>query len=391
MIKPFKYIAVSLAILPLATACSEADEPAVKADPARYITFAAPAIDMEATVGGFASGRAASRADVLATSVENFKVWGFCKACDLSGNPSASTMKSDWNQKANFFTKGADVNNLIGATVTVKDGYTSYGDLTSWDLDVAAQYSFIAVSGLDLANSSMAPGSISQTNPHGPLLTVTLPITVNDTTVIRKPDAQKDVMVAWTFDHNRVDGRVPLDFMHIMTGIRFKFHNHSEDVLTIKRVTYRGRFFKQAVFHFDNTNPYMTVPTDQTYACKFELLNENMTIPRTTEDGTTPEVYMGGDASPVTLLLLPNPSGTTAVDEEYTLGREKEIVITYERAGSPGEKTFKLSNFTLNYTPKPNTLHTAHFNFVGDRFLVMFEADNKLNWEDGSNSNITIH
>ena len=105
---------------------------------------------------------------------------------------------------------------------------------------------------------------------------------------------------------------------------------------------------------------------------------------------------MGGVEAPTTLLLLPNPAGTTDnLDGNFVLGTNKQITIEYALEGDTAPRTpFVLGdNFTLNYIPKSNTLHTAYFNFVGDGFIVAFQADDTLNWENGNeggSSDITI-
>lgn len=393
MIKSFIYITSLLALLPLATACS--DEPTVKADPTRYITFAAPSIDMEATVAGFGS-RAVSRADINAP-IEKFKVWGFCQAQDINGNPSDASISQLWNDKANFFTKGADVKNLQGDIVSVSGSETSYnnGTLTQWTDADDPQYSFIAVSVTETTNlkldefqMDMANASMLTSDSHGPRLTVTLPIDINDINTTRDFDEQPDVKVAWAFDQGPTDSPIGLKFMHIMTGIRFKFQNLTDKDLRITGVTYAGKFYKQAVFNFDTNKPVMSVNTTQTYSCTFNLFEGEHLIPDNSSE------YMGGD-NPITLLLLPNPDGTTNDDKKYTLGTDKVISISYQRQNENGQwgdvNTFTLTDFVLSYIPKPNTLHTATFNFVGDGFITVFQADNQENWENGSDSNINIH
>lgn len=235
-----------------------------------------------------------------------------------------------------------------------------------------------------MGNSTATTGS-----SHGPRLSFTLDATGNSLTAPLDYKKQPDALIAARFDRKSTNGTVDLSFFHFMTGIRFKFHNHTSDKnLVIKRVTFAGRFFKQAVFDFTTDSPVMSVPSDQTYSGIFTLLNADQTITAGSAD------YMGGD-HPVTLLLLPNPDGTLEDDQEYTLGSDKEIKIVYTIGDDSVERTFTHSKFLLNYIPKPNTLHTAHFNFVGDEFVVMFQADNGLNWEDGTNpgadNNIDIH
>lgn len=394
MIKPLIYITCALTLLPMVTSCS--DEPTFKADPARYITFAAPTIDINATVAGFGSRAAVSRADLNAP-IEKFKVWGFCQAQDATGKPSTSSIGQFWNEKANFFTQGADVENLKGNIVTVSGANTSYngGELTPWADYDDPQYSFIAVSvtetpdiKLDDLTTEMANASMSSSDSHGPRLTVTLPINDNNIDQTRDYNSQPDVMVAWKFDQGPADSPIGLKFMHIMTGIRFKFQNLTDKGLRITEVTYAGNFYKQAVFNFNTNKPMMSVNIAQTYSCTFNLFSGAHEI------GSNQAEYMGGD-NPVTLLLLPNPDGTTNDDGKYTLGTDKIITISYQRQDENGQwsevKPFPLSNLTLSYIPKPNTLHTATFNFVGDGFVTMFHADNQENWEKDSDININIH
>ena len=387
MIKSFLYITSVLALMPLA-ACSEIDEPAVKADPARYITFASPTVDIDATVDGFDS-RAVSRINVNAP-IQSFRVWGFCQANGINGSPNKSSIEEEWNKKANFFTTGADVANLKGDVVTLTQEGTTYngGMLTKWITGVDPQYSFIAVEDLAGLTTAWTNSSISSSDTHGPRMTITLPMTGSNINNPLDYNNQTDVKVAWAFDKGPSDSPIELQFMHIMTGIRFKFQNITSTDLEITGFTYAGQFYKQAVFNFDTNKPVMSVNTTQTYSGTFSMIESPETI------GPNDADYLGG-ADPVTLLLLPNPRGTTNEDGNYTLGTEKEINITYRRkdeAGNWGEpKTKTVDISLLKYTPKPNTLHTATFSFVGDGFITNFKADNEESWEDGSNSNITIH
>lgn len=385
MTEKIKYIAMaaSLATGLLLSSCTKPGVPGQYADTTRYITFGIPAIDLDATVGDFA-GQPATRAG-LTTSLDKFNVWGFCVANSISGNPNPNSAVLDWNQKSSFFTQGADLDNLKHGEVTVNGDYTTYHDgiLSTWNANKEALHSFIATAGN--ANYSMENAVATTGSAHGPRLTVTLNTTGGSLTDPLDYSQQPDLLVAARFDHKSTNGRVNLSFFHIMTGIRFKFHNHTSDKnLVIKRVTYAGTFYRQAVFDFTTDRPVMTVPTDQTYSGIFTLLDSDQGIAAGTAD------YMGGD-TPVPLLLLPNPDGTLEDDREYTLGKDKEITIVYTIGDDGAEHTFTHSGFLLNYLPQPNTLHTAHFNFVGDEFVVMFQADDQVNWQNGSDNDINIH
>lgn len=385
MTQKMKYIAMAACLTTglLLSSCTKPGVPGQYADTARYITFGAPSIDLDATAGDFA-GQPATRAG-LTTSLDKFNVWGFCVARNISGNSNPNSAILDWNQKSSFFTQGADLANLSNGEVTVSGDYTTYngGTLSKWNTNKEALHSFIATAGN--ADYIMENAVATTGSARGPRLTITLNTNGSSLTTPLDYNLQPDLLVAARFDHKSTSGRVNLSFFHIMTGIRFKFHNHTSDKnLVIKRVTYAGKFYRQAVFDFTTDRPVMTVPTDQTYSGVFTLLNSDQGIAAGTAD------YMGGD-TPVTLLLLPNPDGTLEDDQEYTLGSDKEITIVYTIGDDGIERTFTHSKFLLNYLPQPNTLHTAHFNFVGDEFVVMFQADDQVNWENGSDNDVNIH
>ena len=388
MIRQIKYIAGIMAVGAFLASCSENDAPTPYDNPTKYISFGVPAINYEATVGDFAEGPK-SRA-VLTESVDKFFVWGFCVPRGIGNEINQNSASKPWVEKSCFFTAGADLANLNKREVTLNGISTTYngGQLTEWNEDDEALSSFIAVSGDVDCSMAVANNSTDSKLRHGPKLTVTLKTDGSSLTTPLDYNAQSDALVAATFDRESRDGLVNMSFFHIMTGIRFKFNNFTEEKLVINEVTYAGKFFKEAVFDLTDDTPVMTV-TDKTYSGKFTLLGEPQTIDGESSDYVQTSAYMGGDESPVTLLLLPNPAGTTADDNEYTLGTDKEITIKYTVGNGP-ERTFQLQKLLLNYKPLPNTLHTANFNFVGDKFVVMFQADDKRNWENGSDNKVII-
>lgn len=379
----FTYISAALLAGYMAAGCSEADEPAYKASPEEYILFNRPWIDPDATTSDFAS-----RAE-LTTSVEEFDVWGYCVPRSVSNTSQQNQAGAplDWNKKSNFFFAGADVFNKT--RVKTDGNFTDYKAsirLQQWNEDEDARYTFVATS-VTGGTFTMANASASSSNAHGPLLTFTLPATGNDLATPLDYTAQPDALIAATFDHQKADGRVPVSFAHIMVGLRFKFHNHTDNKdLVVKKVTFAGEFYKETVIDFSTDNPDFTVDASKTYKGTFTLLSSEQTILPGTAD------MMGADSHPVTLLLLPNrhpvlnPDGQH--DKELVLGNSKTITIDY-RIGDK-ENTYTLSNFELNYIPQENSLHTAHFNFVGDEFVVMFQANNDTQWGSGSDTEVDI-
>ena len=398
MIKATKYIAAGLIAAAMAACQSTADEPSVQPSPDKYICFGVPAIKVDATVGNFADTPASRASSSLTNSIGKFMVWGYCVPNNISGGENQSAAVQEWNDKSTFFTGDPDVFKEI--VVTNNGGFTSYdidalaanNQFRQWNDKADARYAFIAgyapsgTFSMERALQTTDVDDFGKNLSHGPKLTFTMPHSGNNINEVLSPASQPDAMLAARFDHKQTDGRVNLSFFHFMTGLRFKFHNHTENKeLVIKKVTFQGVFHQKAVFDFTTDEPVMTV--SDTYSGTFVLFEGSQTIGHGSAD------YMGvvgeGD-NPVNFLILPNPAGTTNKDDQYTLGSNKEIRITYSIGGSE-DKTFVYgNNFTLNYIPQPNTLHTAHFNFVGDEFVVFFQADDKKNWENGSDNPVII-
>lgn len=369
-------------------------------DPQKYITFSVPTIAFDYNETPF------SRAE-LVDAIEEFKVWGYCIPNDLYGNQNKNQAKAVWDNKSEFFTSGPDV--LNGFTVKVSGGETSY------DKDNAAggnsnpmtwysgsehlnandyNYGFIAGSATQGTFTMTTTGIAASAHP---VLKFELPHTSTNTNNELDYTKQPDALVGTKFDQSN-NSKVGLSFQHIMTGIRFRFHNQctatADDAknLVIHRVTFSGEFYKTAEFSFSKETMQASV-TGDTYAGTFVLLDKDQTIAAGTSD------LMRHDGDPqgrsVKLLLLPNPNATlqTSPDEidDWALGRQKQITIEYSISGGAHRTFSTAKDFRLSYIPDPNTLHTANFHFVGDEFVVTFQADNDTNWENGSDSNLEIH
>ncbi len=95
------------------------------------------------------------------------------------------------------------------------------------------------------------------------------------------------------------------------------------------------------------------------------------------------------------MLLLPNldadPSTADRPDNPiYSLGDKKTITIRYRYAGDVDARTAVIPDFHLSYRPAQSTRYTANLNFVGDRFVLIFQADTD-SWGDGSDNGIIIN
>ncbi len=372
------------------SACTETEQVDVHYSPVDNIIFSYPQIDLEVGIKGF-STRA-----TLSNSIDEFQVWGFRRPLAVTGEANEAGASQEWNKKSIFFSKGADV--FSARKVAVSNGFTQYdqnSDNTSnnkpktWDDNVTSLYSFIAASApsgtFTLEN---AVGTMGEENNHGPRLRYTLATTGSDLSTPLVYKNQPDALIATKFNHKKNDGMVNLVFSHFMTGLRFRFWNHTSNrTLVIQNVTVKGEFFKEAIFDFTEDHIKMSV-NDNTYKGTFTLIDSDQRIPANSND------LMGGNDNPVTLLLLPNPNAVLNTEEEkeernkYALGKSKTIEINYYLENSDGtmgeKKKFELKDFMLRYLPDTNTLHTANFNFVGDEFIVMFQADNETTWGNGT-------
>lgn len=365
-------------------------------------------ISLSATQDDFASRGDKTRATLLTTAdITEFNVYGFCLPNPITGTgQDQEAAPNDWNMKYPFFRTGPDVFN--NQKVTVDNAFASYNidgktNKKDWNTNPDARYTFIATYA-PYGTFSLTENSSSVTgSEHGPRITYTLPYSGGTEATDRDYKQQPDALIAAKFDHKRADGNVILSFMHLMTGLRFKIHNHSSKELIITKITFSGQFFRSTTFDFssDQLPPVMTTPDVATnlYGANFTLLSSEAgeSFP---SDGA---VLLGGDVSPVTLLLIPNPNATTDdTNEEYAIGRNKSIDIDYHFyddkeedpeiiADNARERHFTTTkNFRLNYIPDANTLHTAHLNFTGNDFIIYFQADNDTNWENGSDNNAII-
>lgn len=369
-------------------------------NPEKYITFTAPQLDFSFSEGSF------SRAEIV-TDIEEFTVWGYCVPRNSSNELNYNNAPSNWQAKSKFFSGGPDV--LDGNTVTVDGSNTSYdknnilstSNPREWYKGTESgatgtnpnnyNYGFIAASStsgtFEMRSNSEVPGEAY------PVLNFNLGRSGNDLSAKLDPAEQPDALIGTKFDQ-RNNSTVMLTFKHIMTGLRFRFHNETSDAtLTIHKVTFSGIFYNSCDFSFEDEQWQGTVNANDMYSGTFELLNNDQTIAPSSSD----LMYHGGDTAnqPVKLLLLPNPNATLTPDEveinNCALGLNKQITIEYS-FGSGSHKTFTTGeNFHLSYIPDANTLHTANFHFTGSDFVVTFVPDNNSMWQDGSNSNLEIH
>ena len=399
MTNKFIKLALSGTIVLGLGACSDSPE-SPRFDETKYITFASPQLDFTFEETPY------SRAELL-DQINEFTVWGYCIPRDVNGNLSKRQGTATWEQKSEFFTAGPDV--LNGFKVTVDGNITSYNkdnqnggasNPLPWyqgaDHPQADDYNYGFIAASTTAGSFSMGYNAAAEHAH-PYLTFTLPHTSNSIDTELDPAQQPDALIGTKFDQFN-NSKVKLSFQHIMTGLRFRFHNQctaTEDDrkdLVIHRVTFAGEFYRTARFDFDKETLNGTV-TGDTYSATFVLLNTDQTIAA----GSSSLMRHDGDPDgrSVKLLLLPNPHATLDPSDhevdDWALGRNKQITIEYSISGGEHKVFQTAKDFRLSYIPDPNTLHTANFHFVGDDFVVSFVPDNESMWENGSSSDLVIH
>lgn len=399
---------LNISVIGLMGVCLSACEEAVEApqpqdyDPRQYITFGAPELDMDAVEGGF------TRAE-LVDQINEFTVYGYCIPQDLTNNKNKAQASDKWDRKAAHFSVGPDV--LDGFVVKYDGTNTFYHEGNKNGVNSIEQsqpkewyggnehlnaddynYAFIATS---TPSGSFNMSYDSDITKAYPVLTFTMPWTSDKISELLDYTQQPDALIGTKFDQFN-NSKVKLEFHHIMTGLRFRFHNQCSDKkLVIHEVTFQGKFYKEAKFIFDKESWRSEIVKDgeapSTYQGTFVLLKKDQTI----DPGKNDLMRHDGDPNgrSVKLLLLPNANAT--LDEssdkidDWALGTEKLITIKYSIGDNEIRTWSTDKGFQLKYIPGVSTLHTANFHFVGDDFIVTIQSEN--DWANGSDNKLEIH
>lgn len=385
-------IILSASFFSFLVSCSDVELNPEQTD--RYISFGTPGLEFEGTRASLVDGFGTEEG-----KVSEFRVWGYCVPNRVGTNEDdPASASADWDTKSGHVKP--DVFN--GMTVGYSNGNMTYLPSKEWlthGSDVSAsyeyKYGFIAV-----ANDN-GSGFTMNSGPGVPELSFTMPFQKTDdynTALDRK--AVPDALLASRFDQTRRMGKVNLNFEHILTGIRFRAVNSSGQLLTVRKVTLSGRFYRSGRFRFQTTKMTRSVESLESdyYSGTFTIFDGTQDIPDNQSQIIGKDLSNDNDLGNV-LLLLPNPNGVPPVGEDldpavFSLGSNKVITIEYtltDVSGNAVNYSGSTGKFSLRYVPQPNTLHTANLTFTGDRVIVLFEADNNTNWENGSDNNIEIN
>ena len=355
--------------------------------PATYITFAQPTVS-------FGGVETQSRGTLINTieDLTEFSVYGFCvpqKLGDIN-NLDYTKAADSWLSKSLYCKP-----NIFNGVKVEKDGvnwkyeapvkkWTDFFDVANQYRASSAKYTFIAC-----ANGNFTMAAFSTVS--APELTFSMPFSGGTETnpVTCDYNVVKDAMIAYSYDHTPDRGKVPLTFQHILTGLRFRVANHSDEQLTIHSMTFSGQFFGKANFNFEEKNVDAYVDrVSNLYWGKFTLVSGNLLVPAV----TTAHIIGTSDTNTdgLTLLLLPDPDvdPTNPDDNRNALGYSKMLTIDYS-IGTVRQTVEQ--PISLSYIPAPGTRHTATLNFLGNNsFYLVMQPDGDI-WQNGSDDDIVIN
>ncbi len=358
--------------------------------PMTYISFAQPTVT-------FGSPEVGTRSTLMTTDdLTEFTVSGFCVPQNIEDINKAdySQASASWVSKAKFCRP----NVFDGGSAIVKKTGSSwkYDNLKKWvsPFDEAnknyasgAKFTFIAWANGDFTMDNF-------TSEAAPKLRFSMPFSggSQNNPVNCDHALVKDALIAETYDHESIEGKVPLHFHHILTGIRFRIANHSNDQLKITSMKFKGNFFGKATFTYESSVLDQDVDrTSGRYWGQFTVVDSNnpLVVPANNLSrivGATSENPDG-----LTFLLLPDPDvdPTNPNDVRNALGDNKTIQISYELNGE--KYTSDPIEINLSYIPEQSTRHTATFHFLGkNQFYIVFKPETDV-WENGSDDTLTIN
>lgn len=373
-----------------ATGCSDDNTTQPTVNDPSVIAFNAPAVSVEAITQKGAV-KSASRSTLLHAfpQGESFNVLGYCipRKVGITAEADRSQASERWANKADFSV--ADV--FYNTPVSVSGATATYsGTLKQWytttDNNDAANFRYSFMAYYPTGCFTVSPADANTVG--APVFTFTVPTEAySDHTLM--PDA----MIAANFNHRQADGKVDLTFRHLLTAFRFRINNYDTEQLKIESVALSGQFYRSSTFSFATEAVSQTTPQLQSnsYQGNFQIISatDNFQV----AGGGSKMLGTAADGTDGTsLLLLTNPAATPeAVDTgtDYFIGNNKILAITYS-IGADTPVTVNVP-FQLTYKTAPAHRYTVNLNFVGDKFVLTFLADNNENWEDGSDNDITIN
>ena len=183
----------------------------------------------------------------------------------------------------------------------------------------------------------------------------------------------KDVMVAATYDRTCFDGDIPLNFNHVLTGLKVRAQNaNTSGTIYITSVTLKGTFNKTVTIDFSD-NP---TKVEGYYKGTFTFHSgSNQSI----SNGSTINIGNGK-----TILLLPHYEYGLGVDEN----NDVTLIVSYKTRNSNWAPTTTKNISLKGFRPVAGINYTLNLVFASS--AIQLSVTPGENWEDGGDSNSTI-
>lgn len=379
-----------LSCIVIMASCNKDEDFSMPLNPSEYITFGQPNIRLSsrAALSSFPDGG-------------QFQVLGYLKSYEFSetginsDNLDDNSVSNSWAIKEVITPPsvfGGDKVNTTGATITYKDGYCTYdniSNLTLWHDNTSALYSFYYYYP---ANGNYFSTDFNEFGTYGsniivglPNLTYTMPFKDGSSSTVLEMESIPDVMYGFSSDVDRNVGFVIPRFQHLLSGLKVRVNNYSStNDVTVKSIRiYSSNFRRDITLNSD----FSQTIGSQTFGGSFQFIDDvnGITVPSSNQEET-------GNSSEInkTLLLVPYTSNSDGI----YFGDDTKIEIIYDFISSG---TIKTNDLAFGLTMESGTIYTLQLNFVGDDLVLDFFAEQQ--WEDGntvpegnpgSNGNITF-
>ena len=363
---------VCLFLVATLASCENEDMEWLSADPANYIMFGQPSVS--------ASTRAALQSF---PDGGQFRVLGYLKSYKFTSagvDPNHfddNSITTPWSTKGSVTPPsvwGDDVSvNQTGVTVTYhQGGYCTYNDLTPWNEEANALYSFFyyyPASGSISVSFDKIGGDGSDAIVGLPALTFTMPFSGGSGELARNIDEIPDAMYGFSEDVTRSNGTVNPQFHHLLAGLKMRINNYNTTSnVTVNSLRVYGNGFRK---NMTLNNDFTTTVGSETFGGSFQFVDEAVTVEKVENTVDATGNFYEIDK---TLLLVPYTSSSGIY-----FGEDIEVEIKYNFV--TGEKT-ETNSLAFGLTIEAGTIYTLQLNFVGDDLVLDFYAEQQ--WEDGN-------
>lgn len=390
-----KIVLLTLVATLAAVSCRKAEVMTIPGE--EYITFSSPGISMDVETRAGANDFLDGIPDGT-----SFGVLGYC----LAYNPGTTEYNlnsgtSQWSLKRNLCPASI----FYKQEIKVDAGVCSYSPLRRWYTDgtdnegLAGQtlsdtddfrYTFYAYYPYEDSGFNITPADA--VTAGAPVITYSMPFSGTEPETVRDNSAVPDAMLGVQQNIQRASRKVQFNFSHIMTGLGFQINNFSQVGETVTSPEDRGvdliiySIKLQGTFHksvtVDMTDAAAEISYSGTYSGTYTIFEseEGRTIPWQ-QDGSRGSITM----EPETFLrLLPGDesSGYFGPASDDPENDPNPALLVKYKLGDNGTKTIPL-NRSGNFQPQSGVRYTAQINWVNNAFVLIMQADNGENWEDG--------